>query len=145
MLQAKSACNTRCYWRRLPVTPGVIGEHRRCAPANGACNTGCYRRLHRSQLSTDCIVIFVAKFALRVGGTGVPAIRNHLIDKWISRLENESSSWCFGTFYCTLVYDKFLICNLNFFPRLLNKKKLPAFSTSLHFNCCFFRENMAQN
>ena len=28
---------------KSPVTPGVTGEHRRCAPANGACNTGCYR------------------------------------------------------------------------------------------------------
>ena len=48
------ACNTGCYRRSPPVTPGVTGEHRRCALANGACNTGCYRRLHRPQLSTDC-------------------------------------------------------------------------------------------
>ena len=46
----------RWTWRRSPVTPGVTGERRRCAPATGACNTRCYRRLHRSQLSTDCIL-----------------------------------------------------------------------------------------
>ena len=44
----------RCNWRLERVTPGVTGEQRLCAPANGACNTRCYRRLHRSQLSTDC-------------------------------------------------------------------------------------------
>ena len=27
-----------------PVTPGVTGAVRRCAPAMFACNTGCYRR-----------------------------------------------------------------------------------------------------
>ena len=44
MLLAPFACNTGCYRRTSPVTPGVTGERRRCAPANGACNTGCYRR-----------------------------------------------------------------------------------------------------
>ena len=38
------ACNTGCYRRRSPVTPGVTGAVRRCAPAPFACNTRCYRR-----------------------------------------------------------------------------------------------------
>ena len=40
VLLALSACNTWCYWRRPPVTPGVTGEHRRCAPAMSASRTG---------------------------------------------------------------------------------------------------------
>ena len=40
MLQAPFACNTRCYCRRSPVTPGVTGA----VLAKSACNTGCYRR-----------------------------------------------------------------------------------------------------
>ena len=38
------ACNTGCYRRRSPVTPGVTGAIRQSAPAPLACNTGCYRR-----------------------------------------------------------------------------------------------------
>ena len=45
VLLAPSTCNTWCYWRCSPVTLGVTGEHRRCAPAIFACNTRCYRRM----------------------------------------------------------------------------------------------------
>ena len=40
VLLAPFACNTRCYWRRSPVTPGVTGA----VLEKSACNTGCYRR-----------------------------------------------------------------------------------------------------
>ena len=43
LLQSVESCD-RCYWRRSPVTPGVTGAVRRCAPAPLACNTRCYRR-----------------------------------------------------------------------------------------------------
>ena len=43
-------CNSRCAWRTAPVTPGVTGGQRRCAPAMSA-------KLHRSQLSTDWILL----------------------------------------------------------------------------------------
>ena len=65
----------RCNWRLAPVTPGVTGERRQCAPVNGACNTRCYRRLHRSQLSTDCTIAYNRLLYLIVNASQVNILK----------------------------------------------------------------------